>query len=161
MKTVNTNRRSNAKEYSRFSVPGFRSGSIVKKFIAVMYYCIVFVSMCRIIATYVGGDFSGAGDVFVFLGVILVLLAIFLTPVVVIGFSDHYDWHGIKLVLLILTPWCVLFTLGNYLSTLFSEGFIYSVNPIQHIETTNDDSDVSADSAAEKVVDDAITSSVE
>lgn len=163
MKTINTNRRTNVKEYSRFSVPGFRSGSIIKKFIAIMYYCTVFVGMCSIIATYASGDFSGAGDVLIFISVILVILAIFLTPVIVIGFSDHYDWHGIKLLLLILTPWCILFTLGNYLSTLFSESYIYSVNPAeQNIETTdNTDSSGEEGSPEEKAVDEAIESSVE
>lgn len=142
MKTINTNRKTNVKEYSRFSVPGFRSGSIIKKFIAIMYYCTVFVSMCSIVITYLSGDFSGASDVALFVAVSLIILLIFLTPVIVIGFSDHFDWRGIKLVLLILTPWCVLFTLGNYLSTLFSESYIYSVNPSQqNIETTEDSSD--------------------
>ncbi|MBE7050801.1 MAG: hypothetical protein E7394_08605 [Ruminococcaceae bacterium] len=156
MKTINTNRKTNVKEYSRFSVPGFRSGSIIKKFIAIMYYCTVFVSMCSIVTTYLSGDFSGASDVALFVAVSLIILLIFLTPVIVIGFSDHFDWRGIKLVLLILTPWCVLFTLGNYLSTLFSESYIYSVNPSQqNIETTEDSSDgemSDEEKAVEKII---------
>lgn len=156
MKTINTNRKTNVKEYSRFSVPGFRSGSIIKKFIAVMYYCTVFISMCTIVTTYLSGEFSGAADVALFVAVSLIILMIFLTPVIVIGFSDHFDWRGIKLLLLILTPWCILFTLGNYLSTLFSESYIYSVNPaMQNIETTEVSSDDDM-SDEEKAVDNVI-----
>ncbi len=158
MKTINTNRKTNVKEYSIFSVPGFRSGSIIKKFIAVMYYCTVFISMCTIVTTYLSGEFSGALDVLLFVAVSLIILLIFLTPVIVIGFSDHFDWRGIKLLLLILTPWCILFTLGNYLSTLFSEDYIYSVNPaMQNIETTKGSSEDEI-SDEEQAVDEVIES---
>ena len=158
MRTINTNKKTNAKKYSRFSVPGFRSDSIIKKFIAIMYYCTGLVRMCSIIMTYLSGEFSGAGDVVLFVAVSLIILMIFLTPVIVIGFSDHYDWRGIKLLLLILTPWCILFTLGNYLSTLFSKSYIYSVNPaMQNIETTEVSSDAEM-SDEEKAVDNAIKS---
>ena len=58
----------------------------------------------------------------------LLIILILVAPVIVIGFSDHYDWHGIKLVLIILVSWCVLFTAAQFVSTFFSEEFINSTN---------------------------------
>ena len=37
------------KSFSKFELPGFRSGSIVKKFIAIMYYVFVVVFMINMV----------------------------------------------------------------------------------------------------------------
>ena len=143
MRVLNTNLNQRQKKYSRFSVPGFRSGSLVKKIIAMAYYCFVVVFMCTLTLTFAKGDFSGVGDVLLLALVELVILAIITTPIIVIGFSDHYDWHGIKLFLLIMVPICVLWTLGQWLCTLFSMPYIESVNPserrIEEVIETDED----------------------
>ena len=83
----------------------------------------------------------------------LVILAIFLTPVVAIGFSEHYDWHGIKLFLIIMVPICVLFTLGQWLCTLFSIQYIESVNPAEKQIEQIDESQIP--SSGEAVIENA------
>ena len=137
MRVLNTNLNS-TKKYSRFCLPGFRSGSLFKRIVALFYYFFVLIFMCVLTVTYCKGTFSGAGDVFTLILTELIILAIFLTPVIAIGYSDHFDWHGIKLFLIIMVPWCVLFTLGNWVGTLFSMSYIESVNPsemqIQEVE---------------------------
>ena len=131
MRVLNTNLNQRQKKYSRFSVPGFRSGSIIKKLIATVYYCFIVVFMCTLTFTFAKGDFSGIGDVLLLVAVELVIFGIIATPVIVIGFSDHYDWHGIKLFLMIMVPICVLWTLGQWLCTMFSMPYIESVNPAE------------------------------
>lgn len=128
MRVLNTNVNHN-KKYSRFAVPGFRSGSLFKRIVALFYYCFVLIFMCVLTINFASGDFSDAGDVLLLIAVELVILAVFLTPVVAIGLSDHYDWHGIKLFLVIMIPVCVFITLGQWMCTLFSIEYIESVNP--------------------------------
>lgn len=130
MRVLNTNIRQQRK-FSRFAVPGFRSGSVFKRIVAMLYYCFTLIFMCVLTINFASGDFANAGDVILLVAVELVILAIFLTPVIAIGFSDHYDWHGIKLFLVIMIPLCVLFTLGQWMCTLFSITYIESVNPSQ------------------------------
>lgn len=116
------------KKYSKFCLPGFRSGSVVKKIIACMYYFFVLFFAINSIRFTLKADFVGANDVFLAIIVELIIVLIMLAPVIIIGMSDHYDWHGIKLVLIILIAWCVLFTAAQFVSTLFSEEFINSTN---------------------------------
>ena len=128
MRVLNTNI-DPIKQFKRFTFPGFRSGSVIKGIIASVYYFFVLVFMCSITITYLSGKFSGAKDVLVFIAVELSLLAMFLSPVIAIGYSRHFGWNGIRLFLIIMVPICVFSTLGNYLSTLFSTQYIESVNP--------------------------------
>ncbi len=155
MRVLNTNINPN-KKYSRFTVPGFRSGSTFKRIVAMFYYFFVLIFMCVLTTTFADGDFSGAGDVLLLIAVELVVLAIFLTPVVAIGFSEHYDWHGIKLFLIIMVPICVLFTLGQWLCTLFSIEYIESVNPAEKQIEQIDDSQIL--SSGEDVIENAASS---
>ena len=128
MRVLNTNTQPKT-SFGRFAIPGFRSGSNVKKVIALMYYCFVVIATFSITFTYLSGDFSGGGDILAFVATILIVFAILITPVLAVGFSDYYDWHGIRLFLVIMVPFCVLFTLGNFVGTLFSETYINSINP--------------------------------
>lgn len=148
MRVLNTNVNQRPKKYSRFSVPGFRSGSIIKKLIATVYYCFVVVFMCTLTFTFSKGDFSGVGDVLLLIAVEVVIFGIVATPVIAIGFSDHYDWHGIKLFLIIIVPICVLWTLGQWMCTLFSMQYIESVNPTERRIEEVVDTDESAQSDA-------------
>lgn len=142
MRVLNTNINQRQKKYSRFSLPGFRSGSLIKKLIATCYYCFMVVFMCTLTFTFGKGDFSGVGDVLLLIGVELVILGIIAAPVLAIGFSDHYDWHGIKLFLIVMVPVCVLWTMGQWMCTLFSMEYIESVNPterrIEEIKETDE-----------------------
>ena len=152
MRVLNTNINPN-KKYSRFAVPGFRSGSTFKRIVAMFYYFFVLIFMCVLTSSFADGDFSGAGDALLLIAVELVILAIFLTPVVAIGFSEHYDWHGIKLFLIIMVPICVLFTLGQWLCTLFSIQYIESVNPAEKQIEQIDESQIP--SSGEAVIENA------
>ena len=125
MKVSNTR---DKKDYSKFSLPGFRSGSLTKSIVACIYYFFVLVSTVYSIWFTLSGDFANASDVALAIIVELLIVCIFISPVIIIGFSDYYDWHGIKLVLIILISWCVLFTVANYVSSLFSAEFINSTN---------------------------------
>ncbi len=122
----------NTKDYNKhsgkFSLPGFRTGSLFKKIIACFYYVLVLVFAVNSIRLTVSGDFGNGMDVFLAIVVELIIIMILVAPVIVIGFSDHYDWHGIKLFLIIMVSWCVLFTAAQFVSTLFSEEFINSTN---------------------------------
>lgn len=130
------------KKYSKFSMPGFRSGSVIKRVIACMYYFFVIYFAINSISFTLKADYVGAYDIFLAVIVELIIVSILVAPVIVIGFSDHYDWHGIKLVLIILVSWCVLFTAAQFVSTLFSEEFINSTNrgtSNTEIDTTTSD----------------------
>ena len=116
------------KKYSKFSMPGFRSGSVIKRVIACMYYFFVIYFAINSIRFTLKADYVGAYDIFLAVIVELIIVAILVAPVIVIGFSDHYDWHGIKLFLIIIVSWCVLFTAAQFVSTLFSDEFISSTN---------------------------------
>ena len=127
------------KKYGRFSLPGFRSGSIIKRIIACFYYFSVLIFAVNSIRLTVSGSFGGGADIFLALVVELLIILILLTPVIAIGFSDYYEWHGIKLFLIIMVSWCVLFTGAQFLSTMFSQEFINSTNGV--IETKEAESD--------------------
>lgn len=114
------------KQYGKFSMPGFRSGSMVKKLIACMYYFFVLVLFVMSVVATVKYDFADTRDVILAIVVELLILAIMLTPVVVIGFSDYYDWRGIKLFIIILGSICVLHAVASYCTSLFSDEFINS-----------------------------------
>ncbi len=116
------------KHSGKFSLPGFRTGSLIKKLIACFYYVLILVFAINSIRLTVSGDFGSGIDIFLAVVVELLIILILVAPVIVIGFSDHYDWHGIKLVLIILVSWCVLFTAAQFVSTFFSEEFINSTN---------------------------------
>lgn len=116
------------KHSGKFSLPGFRTGSFFKKIIACFYYVLVLVFAINSVRITVSGDFGGGTDIFLAVVVELLIVLILITPVIAIGFSDYYDWHGIKLFLIILVSWCVLFTAAQFVSTLFSESFINSTN---------------------------------
>ena len=116
------------KKYSKFSMPGFRSGSVIKRVIACMYYFFIIYFAINSIRLTLKADYVGAYDIFLAVIVELIIVAILAAPVIVIGFSDHYDWHGIKLFLIIIVSWCVLFTAAQFVSTLFSDEFIRSTN---------------------------------
>lgn len=122
----------NTKDYNKhsgkFSLPGFRTGSLIKKLIACFYYVLILVFAINSIRLTVSGDFGSTADIALAVVVELLIILILAAPVIVIGFSDHYDWHGIKLVLIILVSWCVLFTAAQFVSTLFSDEFINSTN---------------------------------
>ncbi len=152
MRVLNTNI-DPSKQFRRFSLPGFRSGSMFKKTVALFYYFSVLIFMCSITITYMGGKLTGVRDVLVLVAVELSILLTLLTPVIAIGYSNYYDWHGIKLFLIIMVPICIFSTLGQWLSTMFSIEYIESVNPSEkHIEEV---SDVSITSAS----DDALSNS--
>ena len=122
----------NTKDYNKhsgkFSLPGFRTGSLFKKIIACFYYVLILFFAINSIRLTVSGDFVSGADVFWAVVVELLIVMILIAPVIVIGFSNYYDWHGIKLFLIILVSWCVLFTAAQFVSTLFSEDFIKSTN---------------------------------
>jgi len=122
----------NTKDYNKhsgkFSLPGFRTGSLIKKLIACFYYILILVFAINSIRLTVSGDFGSGTDILLAVVVELLIVLILAAPVIVIGFSNHYDWHGIKLVLIILISWCVLFTVAQFASTLFSDEFINSTN---------------------------------
>lgn len=124
------------KNYSRFSMPGFRSGSLLKRIVACFYYFFVLLFAINSIRLTVSGDFGGAYDVFLAIVVEAIIILILLVPVLVIGFSDYYDLHGIKLFLIIAVSWCVLFTAAQFVSTLFSDEFIKSTNVYSESEST-------------------------
>ena len=134
------------KKYSKFSMPGFRSGSVIKRVIACMYYFFVIYFAINSIRFTLKADYVGAYDIFLAVIVELIIVAILAAPVIVIGFSDHYDWHGIKLVLIILVSWCVLFTAAQFVSTLFSDEFISSTNAgTSNTEINHSPSDAESD----------------
>ena len=154
MRTLNTNVK-HRKQNSKFSLPGFRSGSIVKKFFAILYYCYAVVSIIKWIASFIQGDFSGAGDVFGFIIVGLAIIAVFLTPVIAIGVSDYYDWHGIKLFLIIKVAICIFSTVAIFCTNLFSMQYIESVTG----PSVTSDIDPAASSALDSSADDILDSS--
>jgi len=121
MSTLNTKSENN-KKISRFSVPGFRSGSFIKKLIACVYYCFVFfyviVNGCR---TALQMDFQGATDVFLFVMFLLFAVGAFMAPVIIMGISDYYDIHGIKLILAIVALMSVCMTCAMFVSSYFSD----------------------------------------
>jgi MFS family permease len=138
MRVLNT--KDTNKKFKTFSLPGFRSGSLVKKIIACLYYLSVIFFAIYSISFTLTADYSSPMDVFLTVILEIVIVLILIAPVIVVGFSDHYDWHGIKLVLIILVLWCVLFTLANYISTLFSTEYIDSTNSDEKSEEVSSDS---------------------
>lgn len=126
------------KKYRKFSLPGFRSGSIIKKIIAFLYYFFVLILLINSISETVSYDFIHTSDVVLAVIVELLIFFILLAPVIAIGFSDYYDWHGIKLFLIIMVSWCALFTIASYVSTFFSEDFIGSNELISETESINE-----------------------
>jgi len=137
MRILNT--RDAQRQYSKFSMPGFRSGSIIKKLIACMYYLLVLVFLVVSVARTVSYDFADARDVIVTIIIELFILLVFLTPVIAIGFSDYYDWHGIKLFVIIMGSICVFYTAAVYCSTLVSDDLINSSKPqVSEVGTSSD-----------------------
>ena len=135
-------------------MPGFRSGSMVKKLVACMYYFFVLVLFVVSIVFTVKYDFNDTRDFILAIVVELLILAMLLTPVIVIGLSDYYDWHGIKLFVIIMGTICVLYTVANYSTTLFSDEFINSANPsVSDVQSTSDGNKVGSDS---NIIDDDI-----
>lgn len=121
MRILNTDAKS-ARKLSRFSVPGFRSGSLPKKIIACIYYCFVFFNVIvNGIRTAFQMNFQGGGDVFLFILFMLFALGAFLAPVIIIGISDYYDIHGIKLVLAVVALMSVCMTCAMFVSSYFSD----------------------------------------
>ena len=140
----------NTKDYNKhsgkFSLPGFRTGSLIKRIIACFYYVLVLVFAVNSIRLTVSGDFGNSMDVFLAIVVELLIVMILVAPVIIVGFSNHFDWHGIKLFLIIMVSWCVLFTAAQFVSTLFSEEFINSTNSYNETH-----SEQSAQSSGENV----------
>lgn len=150
-----------AKQYSKFSIPGFRSGSLIKKLIACMYYFSVIFFLISSIVMTVSADISCFTDVILSVVVILIIFLILVSPVIIIGFSDYYDWHGIKLFLIIMVSWCVLFTAANYVSSCFSPEFIKSTKPTKSHSQTNSDGDEKSDSSPTKIDSDIIIDNID
>lgn len=153
MRVLNTNVKPKP-EGSKFSWPGFRSGSVVKKVIAIMYYfMMVVIPIYRCITVLRVCEFGGIGDVCLFIIAELMIVAVFAAPVLALGFSEHYDLHGIKLFLTVLVSWCVLITAVQWVGTLFSTTFIQSTNPPAVSENQDEevnDSDAADDSEGKK-----------
>ena len=122
MRTLNT-RAEATKKISRFSLPGFRSDSLPKKIIACIYYCFVFFYVIvNGIRTALQMNFQGGGDVVLFVLFMLFAVAAFLAPVIVMGISDYYDIHGIKLFLAIVALMSFCMTCSMFVSSYFSDG---------------------------------------
>ena len=151
MRVLNTNIYP-SKKFKRFTWPGFRSGSTFKRIVAMFYYFFVFIFMCSVTVNYAGGKFSGTSDILVLIGVELSLLLMFLSPVIALGYSEHFNWHGIKLFLIIMVAFCFFSTLGNWLSTLFSIEYTESVNPSE--KQIEEVSDALSDSASSEALSD-------
>lgn len=158
MRVLNT--KDNKKKYSRFSLPGFRSGSIIKKVIACLYYLAVLFFTVSMIVAAVEYDFKNSADAILLVVMYVVLILIMLTPVIAIGLSDYYDWHGIKLFLIIMVSWCILFTLSNYVSSLFSEEFIKSSKPMNPNLGVVSDGNGNQTSDGTKIDDDVIRDNI-
>ena len=159
MRTLNT--KDANRKYKTFSWPGFRSGSLVKKIIACFYYLsVIFFTVYSVWLT-LSADFANGKDIFLTLILEFIIVLIMMSPVVAIGFSDHYDWHGIKLVLIILLSWCVLFTMANYISTLFSPEFINSTNSGDMVGDVSSDGTVSGDDSDLQIDDDIIIDNID
>lgn len=140
MRILNTDLKNT--KIGRFTLPGFRSGSVLKKIIACLYYFSVMIFMIVYTITFIKKANFAAGYDWVFFALsLLLLLAIFLTPVIAIGLSDYYDWHGIKLFLIIMVAWCVLYTACIWVGTLFSDEFLSSVNSSDSITVNTEKSD--------------------
>ncbi len=145
------------KKYRKFNLPGFRSGSFIKKIIAFLYYFFILILLINSIASTVSYDFHHTSDIVLAVIVEFLILLILLTPVIAVGFSDYYDWHGIKLFLIIMISWCALFTVASYASTFFSDEFIGTDDIIStnsetgsaSIESTELDSDLIKDNIGE------------
>ena len=121
MRTLNTKAESNRK-LSRFSLPGFRSGSLIKKIIACVYYCFVFFNVIvNGFRTALQMDFQGGSDVILFVLFMLFAIGAFIAPVIVIGVSDYYDIHGIKLILAVVALMSVCMTCAMFVSSYFSD----------------------------------------
>ena len=144
------------KQYGKFSMPGFRSGSILKKCIACLYYFYIIVLFAMSIVAVINYDFADARDIILTIALELVIIVMLIAPVVIIGFSDYYDWHGIKLFLIIISTWCVLLTLANFLSTMFSDEFIKSTYPSESNVEIMSDGEVNNQSDGIKIDDDII-----
>jgi len=132
------------RKYSKFSMPGFRSGSLIKRMVALFYYIFILAFTVNSIRITLSGDFGSGFDIFLAVVVELLIVSILLVPVLAIGFSDHYDWHGIKLFLIIMFSWCVLFTAAQFVSTMFSKEFINST-----ISPANNSQSISSDASYE------------
>ncbi len=121
MRILNTNAENN-KKISRFRLPGFRSGSLAKKIIACVYYCFVFFNVIvNGFRTALQMDFQGGADVCLFALFMIFALAAFLAPVIIVGISDYYDIHGIKLVLAVVALMSVCMTCAMFVSSYFSD----------------------------------------
>ncbi len=120
-------------------MPGFRSGSVIKKILAFLYYFFVLILFINSVTGTLSYDFVHTSDIAFAVIVELLIIMILVAPIIVIGFSDYYDWHGIKLFLIIMVSWCALFTVALYASTFFSEDFI-GAKEIISTSTDNKDS---------------------
>lgn len=159
MRTLNT--KDTRHNYKSFSWPGFRSGSLMKKIIACFYYLsVIFFTVYSVWLT-LSADFANGKDIILTLVLELIIVLIMMSPVIAIGFSDHYDWHGIKLVLIILLSWCVLFTVANYISTLFSPEFINSTNSNGSLGDVTSDGNVLAGETDPQIDDDIIIDNID
>lgn len=137
MRVLNTD--VNRTKIGKFTLPGFRSGSVFKRIIACLYYFSVIVFMVVYSVTFAQkAEFAKGYDMIYFVLSLLLLFMIFLTPVVVIGLSDYYDWHGTKLFLIIMVAWCVLYTACMWVGTLFSDVFLESVNSTDSIKVNSE-----------------------
>lgn len=159
MRILNT--KETSRKYRIFSWPGFRSGSLAKKIVACIYYLSVIFFVVYSVWLTLSADFANGKDVFLTLVLEFIIVLIMMSPVIVIGFSDHYDWHGIKLVLIILLSWCVLFTMANYISTLFSPEFINSTNSGSSVGEVTSAGSSSVDDADPKIDDDIIIDNID
>lgn len=155
------NLREAEKKYGRFSLPGFRSGSVIKKIIACIYYFFILVFTVNSIMTTVSADFANTSDVVLAIIVELVIVLIMLTPVVALGFSDYYDLRGIKLFLTIMISWCILFTVAQFLSTMFSQDFINSTNGVVTTKETESSGEDSAAMPGIEIDDDIIINNMD
>lgn len=140
MRILNTDLKNT--KIGKFTLPGFRSGSVLKKIIACLYYFSVMIFMIVYTITFIKkANFAAGYDLVFFALSLLLLFAIFLTPVIAIGLSDYYDWHGIKLFLIIMISWCILYTACMWIGTLFSDEFLNSVNSSDSITVNTEKSD--------------------
>lgn len=151
MRILNTNE-TTKKSFSKFELPGFRSGSIVKKFIAIMYYVFVVVFMINMVHQYSKGDFTSWVDIVAFVNMMVLFLLVFLTPVICVGMSNHYDLHGIKLFLAIMVPLCLIITLNNFNMSLFSKEYIESISKDTIVTDTLSDSSAQSDISIDKEI---------
>lgn len=160
MRTLNTNVKHN-KQNTKFAMPGFRSGSIVKKFFALLYYCFAIYKIIDWVIFFSKGDFNGGMDIFAFVFVAVMIIAVFLVPVVVIGVSNYYDWHGIKQFMIIMVSICIISTVAVFTTNMFSKQYINSLMPPVTQSQEDGKAEDTIDSALDSALDSAIDSALD